>query len=239
MASPYVIPLTWRNGLLVVAGAGALWVLPWGVALLMLTPPRPQPRGPVPVIRYVRTIQGTDGAAWSPVLIPLPTRWGFSKEAALDATPRSLVEVLKPVVSEPVFMALKQEPPSRQAPALAGLLDGEFRPGPEPPALDAGAGGPRGPEIQVEMADALRTRGYAVPGLTRQLVPAGTVLEAYVELDPQGRVSHVFVDVSSGAAKVDAAVARQLRAGGGTPGKGRVSGVVRIRARNAGGDEEE
>jgi hypothetical protein len=239
VASPYVIPLSWRNVLLVVAGAVVLWLLPWAAALRMLTPPRPAARGPVPVIRYVRALQGAEGAAWSPVLIPLPTRWGFSKEAALEGTPRSLVEVLKPVVSEPVFMALKPEAPSRETQALEGLLAGEFTPGAEPLAFAAETGSPPGPELQVELADTLRARGYAAPGLTRQRAPAGRTVEAYVELDPRGRVSHVFVEGSSGSAKVDAAVARELRAGGGNPGKDRVSGLVRIRARGPGAGEKE
>jgi len=110
VSNQYVIPLSWRNVALVIVGALVLWGVPW-----LVWPSGSQrvvkaERLPPPVFRYIRAAQGLEGSTWSPLLMPLPTPDGFSKKAALKELPnKSLVSVLKPKISEPVYITMEPD----------------------------------------------------------------------------------------------------------------------------------
>lgn len=219
---------------LVIGSGLALWALPWLAWPLWTAPVGAREFRKPPVFRYVRGVQGLDRSTWSPVLIPLPTPDGFSKKAAVKEAPRkSLGSVLKPRVSEPVFLELappvvpwggncEMSPIERQA----------FDPDPSsvPVFGERPLAGKTG--IQIQVPEALRARYYevSVPGddsLAEGVWPSFSA-SAYVELDRRGRVQHVLLDQPTGIATVDAALVRSLRAGRGQPGIGSVAGRVKV-----------
>ena len=234
MRNPYVIPFSWRNVALVLVGGLCLWGVPWLVwptgSLLVGKADRPAP----PVFRYIRATKGLDGSTWSPVLMPLPTPDGFSKKAALKATPnRSLVSVLKPKISEPVYMKVE---PTQKMPVVspwgAFLRPGKF----DPEALPAPASKEEGfrpaSVIRFEIQEPLRYRQYEIPALVMAMTN-GTGLPvigmtAAVELDPQGRVQHVMLEQPSGIPEMDSAMVRALRSGRGQPGASSTWGRVKL-----------
>jgi hypothetical protein len=234
VTNPYVIPLPWKNMLLVLGGSLALWILPW-----LAWPSGPMAAGhePVrtpPVFRYVKTVQGLEGSTWSPVLMPLPTADGFSKKAALHEMPRKTpVEVLKPRVSEPLYLEMK---PLAVSPLPgSGMASLESR-GFEPDSLQSMVFGARsasqGAGVQVEITGGLKARNFQAKALRGITVPAtefaSVFAMAYVEVDRFGRVGRVLLEQPSGVASVDAALVKGLRAGMGGAGDGKASGHVRV-----------
>lgn len=231
--NPYVIPLSWRNLLLVIAGGLALWVLPWLAWPLSGPVALQAPLRKPPVFRYVRGTQGLDGSTWSPVLMPLPTPEGFSKKAAVKEIPgKSLVSVLKPRVSEPLYLGMK--PPELAVLSVQGvspLQRREFEPESEVRSVLGGAGRLQG-GFRVEVENPLKTRQFALPSLKASLFPRidlpAIAMTAYVELDRRGCVQHVLLEQPSGVPALDSAVVRSLRSGTGKPGRGQAVGHVRI-----------
>jgi hypothetical protein len=234
VSNPYVIPLPWKNMLLVLGGSLALWSVPW-----LAWPFRAQAAGrePVrkpPVFRYVKAVQGLEGSTWSPVLMPLPTAEGFSKMAALHEIPRKTpVEVMRPRVTEPLYLDL-------QAPAVpsfpgVGLASPESR-GFEPDGLGESVFGARpasqGSGIQVEITGRLKDRSFEAQALGGIMVPAtefaSVSATAYVEISRLGLVGRVLLEQPSGVAAVDAALVKGLWTGKGMPGEGPASGHVRV-----------
>lgn len=232
--NPYVIPLPWKNMMLVLFGSLALWLLPWLA----------WPRGSVsagreavrkpPVFRYVKAVQGLDGSTWSPVLMPLPTADGFSKKAAIHEMPRKSAEsVLKLRVSDPLYLDMAPEAmPAPTEAGMATLSERGFEPASPYSPVFAARPAPTVEGIQIEILGGLRLRNFAAPALERMTLPATAVAAvsatAIVGIDRLGRVGHVLLEQPSGVAAVDSALVRGLRAGRGSPGEGPASGQVRV-----------
>jgi hypothetical protein len=234
VSNPYVIPLSWRNLLLVIGSGLALWVLPWlAWPVSRVSSDREVMRKPT-VFRYVKGSKGLDGSAWSPVLMPLPTVDGFSKKAAVNEMPgKSPVSVLKPRVAIPPYLELKGPAISPVVmPAMVSLgghgLNAEGEIVPVLPATQA----VRQEGLHMEVSGVLKDRQFNAPRL--KLIPLSATefpsmaLTAYVELDPRGFVQHLLLEQSSGVAAIDAMAVRSLRAGSGTSGAGFASGRIRL-----------
>ena len=243
VSNPYVIPLSWRNLLLVMGGGLALWALPWLAWPLGGPGVAREPARKPPIFRYVRGTQGLDGSTWSPVLMPLPTPEGFSKKAAIKEMPgKSLVSVLKPRVSEPLYLGMK--PPALAAlsvPGTSPLQRREFDPESDARSVLGGGSGRLQGGFRVESEKTLKTRQYALPSLKASLFPRvelpAIAMAAYVELDRRGCVQHVLLEQPSGVPAVDSAVVRSLRTGTGKPGAGPTAGHVRIYCWKSDGQE--
>jgi hypothetical protein len=185
------------------------------------------------VIRYVRAAEGLEGAAWSPVVFPLPTKDGFSKKAvALESGP-GMVSLLKPRVSEAAYL---QMPSERSEAAEVGLLtvkeEVAFRPQAAAQTVAVPVVSSRPDGIQVDWDESLAERKCEAPGLQRiQLVdgsPSWITVTAHVELDRLGRVQHVFLDNSCGLTNVDGLIVRALLSGTAATNAEPVQGRVRL-----------
>jgi len=245
VTNPYVIPLSWRNLLLVLAGGVALWVLPWLAWSSVRALPAHEEARKRPVYRYIRGARTVEGSTWSPVLMPFPTSVGFSRKAALAEMPsKSPVSVLKPKVLMPLYLDLRNPPlPTLVEPSMDFLTGGGFDPeSSSPPALER-AQGPVPGSLRVELSDELRNRQFTAPALERAALtetPApDRFVTANVELDRHGFVQHLLLEQPSGVTAWDAAVVRSLRAGAGVPGPGPASGRVRVYYGNAARSEKE
>lgn len=232
MPDGYVIPLTWRNRLLVIGGGLALWALPWlawpRAVNLPVTHPVVQP-----VFRYVKASSpGLSGAAWSPVLTSLPTPYGFSRKAAAGAeTGRNPLAVWKSRVSEPLYLELPMPAVSASVVREASFLQArEFDPDGTGTSVFRPSAAPSA--TRVEILGELGARQFEAQALQAVVLPVGdapaSAVTAYVELDPKGRVQHVLLEQPSGSAVADSAFVRALRGGGGVPGPGVASGRVRV-----------
>jgi hypothetical protein len=209
-----------------------LWSLPW-VMWPTASVKASGLRRPVPVIRYVRAVEGMEGAAWSPVVFPLPTKDGFSKKAvALESAP-GMVSLLKASVPEAVYL---QMPPERIEEVDVGLLtvkeDVAFRPQAGPENLLSPVVANRKEGLQVECDEALAKRKFEAPGLQQIQLTAGSpvwiTVTAYVELDRLGRVQHVFLDNSCGQTNTDGLIVRALLSGKAAIVAAPVQGRVRL-----------
>lgn len=235
MSNPYAIPLSWRNAALVVAGGVILWLVPWlawpwGPSM----PPGKPAQRPPPAFRYIRATQGLDGSTWSPVLMPLPTPDGFSKKAALQELPgKSLVSVLKPKISGPVYLAMEPNGGVKPViPKVSFLRPVEFEP--EAP-LNTVA---KVEEVhsasifRFEIQESLRYRQFEVPALplafSNGVDTSAISVTAAVEIDKQGRVQHVMLEHPAGIPVVDSAIVRGLRSGHGQPGPSSTWGRVKF-----------
>lgn len=234
VSNQYVISKSWRNMVLLFAGGASLWLLPWLAWPWGAPALAKETRASRPVFRYIRATQGLDGSAWSPVLMPLPTPNGFSKKVDLKALPnKSLVSVLKPKISNPVYMTLAPTPESASPGSDVSFLRlGEFDPDevarPESrPVIKASA-----PLIRFEIPEPLRYRDFQVPQvqlvLSNGLEQAAISAAAFVEVDSLGRVQHVLLEQASGIAPVDSAIVRGLRGAHAQPGASNVWGRVRF-----------
>jgi len=234
VSNPYLIPMSWRNVALVLAGGLTLWVVPWlAWPLLPPLPGKAKPR-PLPVFRYIRAAQGLDGSTWSPVLMPLPTPDGFSKKAALKELPnKSLVSVLKPKISGPVYLAMEPNGGVKPVtPRVSFLRPVEFEPEAPPRPVSRGEGVQAGSIFRFEIQEPLRYRKFEIPALQLAFsngVDASAIsVTAAVEIDKQGRVQHVMLEQPAGIAVVDSAIVRGLRAGRGQPGESGTWGRVKF-----------
>jgi len=234
MASSYTIALSWRNAVFAAALTVVLWGGPW--VLLLPTGSAPvaaRARRAPPVIRFVRASPALDGTAWSPVMFPLPTKIGFSGMVGLKGQGQNLDGVLKPRPEEPPYLGRAPEPPG--VPEGAVVLNSErtaYSPEPvEPPAYML-VHSNRVEGYQAEWYEGLRARGFEAPELARLPPPDGggawVALNAWIELDAQGRPAHVFVEQSSGLTNVDMAVVRALRRGQAKAGAGVAAGRARV-----------
>ena len=234
VSNSYVIPLSWRNLLLVLGGGIALWVLPWlAWPLGKVASARDATRKP-PVFRYVKGANGLDGSTWSPVLMPLPTSDGFSKKAAVKAmTSKSPVSVLKPQVTPSLYLEMKDPViPALVVPGMGSLKRAELDPGGEDAQVVVPVPATRTEGLQVELTGELKVRQFTIPMLQSIPVNAGEattlMLTAHVELDPRGFVKHLFLEQPSGVAALDAAVVRSLWSGSGIKGDGLATGRVKL-----------
>lgn len=234
--SAYAIRLSWRNALVSVLVTAALWALPWLVWPVSHLR-NAGARRPPPLIRYIRSAEGLDGATWSPVVFPLPTREGFSKKAVALESGSGMVSLLKPHVAEPCFLDMGTEA-AREA-AIGMLTVGDevaFRP------EAVGRGGIASnrtaatESVQIDVDGPLLGRRFDASGLRK--LPWGEsgtgwmTLIAYVEINEKGRVEHVFLETPSGQAQIDGSAIRALAAGSGDAGPGTVRGRVRVTAWN-------
>ena len=245
VTNPYVIPLSWRNLVLVLSGGVALWVLPWLAWSSVRALPAHEEVRKRPVYRYIRGARTVEGSTWSPVLMPFPTSVGFSRKAALAEMPsKSPVSVLKPKVLMPLYLDLKNPPlPVLSGPAMESLANASFDPeSAAPPVLQLEPGGSRG-GLQVEVTPELRSRRFTAPALEKlsgaETATPGYSATAYVELDRRGFVQHLLLEQPGGVAAVDAAVVRSLRAGAGVAGAGPAAGRVRVFCWTAARSEKE
>lgn len=234
VTNPYVIPMSWRNLVLVLAGGVALWVLPWLAWSTARAVPVHDEVRKRPVYRYVRATRTVEGSTWSPVLMPFPTSVGFSRKAALTEMPsKSPVSVLKPKVLMPLYLELKNPPlPVLSGPAMDSLANASFDPesAARPVLQPAGGTGARG--LQIDLSPELRSRQFKAPALDKlsgaDTVTPGYSATAYVELDRRGFVQHLLLEQPGGVAALDAAVIRSLRAGAGVPGTESAAGRVKV-----------
>ncbi|MEI6563466.1 MAG: hypothetical protein WCO42_04060 [bacterium] len=234
MTNQYVIPLSWRNATLVVGGGALLWILPWLAWPLGNPVAQKGGKRTTPVFRYVRTAQGLDGSAWSPVLMPFPTPYGFSKKATMKELPnKSVVSVLKPKVSEPVYLSMESDVslPS-QFRGGASLRATEFDPEATTKSIFPKVVPSATASLRFEAQESLTTRQFEAPAV-HSLIFSGmddqvVSVMASVEIDRLGRVQHVFLDQPSGLPTVDSAIVRGLRAGKGQPGSTNAWGWVKL-----------
>lgn len=231
---PYVIPMSWRNLLLVLAGGVAVWVLPWLAWSTVRAVPSHDEVRKRPVFRYIRAARTAEGSTWSPVLMPFPTSVGFSRKAALtEMTSKSPVSVLKPKVLMPLYLDLGNPPlPVVSGPTMESLARGAFDPeSAAPPVLEPRTGWLRG-GLQVDVSPELSSRRFTAPALEKlsgvEKAAPGYSAMAYVELDRRGFVQHLLLEQPGGVAAVDAAVVRSLRSGAGVPGPGSAAGHIRV-----------
>jgi len=221
-SNPYGIHFPWRNVVATVALALALWGVPFAI---WPTSVRVQQRVPgrAPMkIRYLGRAQGVDGSAWSPVVFPLPTKYGFSEKADASALGHDMKQVFQPRVSEGVFLAL---PVPVTQPADVGMLEGSkggasFRPAAVRARVFAVAAAAGDELWRLDMDDFLQGRQFIVDGLQEITPDAGVQgsVEAYVELDRSGIPQHVLLDSSSGNTNLDRSIVRALYSGRGRRG---------------------
>lgn len=216
----------------IVALCLGLWILPW--TIWPMAPRAKSAAGTkIPLqVRYVRAAQGLDETAWSPVVFPLPTKYGFSEKADAQGGLREMEAVLRPRIADSALLPAPAEPaaPARLLPPT-NPRPGTFMLEPvEKPAYsvsrsrtDSGTG--------LDVSDSLALRNFRVPALAG--VTCSVPLSAYVELDEAGRVQHVFLESSSGSKAADQAALRALRAAEAEPGKGAVIGRVWFIARES------
>ncbi len=234
MKNQYAIPLSWRNVALVVVGGITLWLVPWLVWPSSSSLVRKTERRPLPVFRYIRAAQGLDGSTWSPVLMPLPTPDGFSKKAALKELPnKSLVSVLKPKISEPVYIRLEPESaPVLTVPSVAFLRPTEFNPEAQTKPFIWNEEPHSSPVIRFEIQEPLRYRRYEIPDMeivfSNIMDQAAILMTADVELDKNGQVQHVLLEQPAGIPVVDSMIVRLLRSGRGEPNASNTWGRVRF-----------
>jgi len=234
VSNPYVIPMPWKNLMLVFGGGLALWILPWLAWPHGTFPTGREPLRKPPVFRYLRTIQGMEGSAWSPVLMPLPTADGFSKKAAVyEMSQKSSGSVLKPRTMDPLYLDMKLAPAaSMTGNRIASLETPGFDPESLSPVVFTRGAAGQGTGIQVEIANGLKARNFDAPELRDMTIPATGLtaisVTASIELDRRGGVAHVLLEQPSGIAALDSALVRGLRAGRGHPGDGPVEGTIRI-----------
>ncbi|MEI8139007.1 MAG: hypothetical protein WCI03_03975 [bacterium] len=234
MSNQYVIPLSWRNVTLVFAAGVTLWLVPWLVFPSSYRTVAKTERHSPPIFRYIRAAQGLDGSTWSPVLMPLPTPDGFSKKAALKELPnKSLVSVLKPKISGPVYMTL--EPGNgviSASPRISFLQPVEFDPEVSQKSITPDAGSRAANVFRFEIQEPLRYRLYEFPDLQMAFSngddKASIMVTAAVELDKQGLVQHVLLEQPAGISGVDSMIVRGLRTGRGQPGTSNTWGQVKF-----------
>jgi len=236
VSNQYVIPLSWRNMALVIVGGIALWGIPWLVWPLGSVPPVKAERYAIPVFRYIRVAQGLDGSTWSPVLMPLPTPDGFSKKADVRVLPnKSLVSVLKPNISGPIYLTMESGQGGASAvPAASFLRPVEFNPESSQESGSNLNGGvtPYDTMIQFDIQDSLRNRQFEFaamqPGPSNGANISSIMVTAVVEIDNKGLVQHVLLEQPAGIPAVDSSIVRGLRAGRGQPGVGNTWGRIRV-----------
>lgn len=230
--SPYVIPYAWRN----VAATVVLAVVLWGVPFILwpraeLAPERAKGRAMMK-IKFLGVVQGVDGSAWSPVVFPLPTKYGFSERVDASGVGHDLSPVFRPGVPAGVFLELPAlvTPPAEVGEFEGARGDSGFRPaGVRRPVF----GGVRVADMdpwRIEMDESLRGRDYVVADLKAIMPEAGQCggMEAYVELDRGGAPLHVLLEGSSGNTNLDRTIVRALYAGRGQRGSEGVGGRVRL-----------
>ncbi len=244
VANPYIIPLSWRNRLLVIGSGLSLWLLPWLAWPVADSLPKPKSVHKPPIFRYVRGAGEGSGTEWSPVLIPFPTVYGFSKNVAVSNVPsKTLMSILKPRLSESLYLDMGTPAlPVLPVPGMSSLERREFEAEHDVKPVFASYPEP-GEGFKVEIQGDLLTRRFSAPALNLVDLPvvggAAVIVSATVELDRRGYVHHVLLDQPSGLPEVDSAVVRGIRAGTGIPGKGSSSGTVKLYGWKSGRVEKE
>ena len=233
MASPYTIALSWRNAVFAAGLTVVLWGVPWILMPTRSAAAVAKVRRVPPVIRFVRASSTLDDTAWSAVMFCVPTRIGYSGIVGLEGQGQNLDGVLKPRPKDPAYLPKMPEAPG--VPAGAAVLIPErvtYLPESVEPRAYMLVHSNRVEGYQAEWYEGLKARGFEAPELAQLPPPDGggawLALNAWIELDAQGRPEHIFVEQSSGQTNVDAAVLRVLRRGQGTVGSGPAAGRARI-----------
>lgn len=194
-------------------------------------------------IKFLGTMQGVDGAVWSPVVFPLPTKYGFSESVDAAGAGHDMTQVFQHRVQEGVYLNL----PSPYTPmAEIGMLesvkgDSVFRPAAVVvPVFGNGSPSPTTP-WRIEMDDTLKARLYTISGLNDLAIESWGrgMVDAYVAIDPNGTPLNVLLDGTSGNTGFDRLMVRMLYSGRGARGEGTSAGRVRLfyrRPENGGAD---
>jgi len=244
VANPYIIPLSWRNRLLVIGSGLSLWLLPWLAWPGAESLPKPRTLHKPPVFRYVRGTGEGGGTEWSPVLIPFPTVYGFSKNVAVSNVPsKTLMSILKPRLSESLYLDMGAPAlPVLPVPGMSSLERREFEAEHDVQPVFGRVSEPLD-GVKIEIQGDLLFRQFSAPALKLVELPAvggaAVIVSATVELDRRGYVHHVLLDQPSGLPEVDSAVVRGIRAGTGVPGRGSASGTVKLYGWKSGRVEKE
>ncbi len=231
-SNPYGIYFPWRNVAATVVLAVALWGAPFAIWPTGVPKQGVVAGRPAMTVRFLGAVQGVDGSAWSPVVFPLPTKYGFSERVDASGVGHDMAQVFQPKVAEGVFLAL---PAMVTMPAELGVLEGGtgsegFHPSELASDVFGTVGGGEVEAWRIEMEDQLRGRQFSAAGVKAILPDAGVrgSVEAYVELDRGGAPLHVLLDSSSGNTNMDRAIVRALYSGRGQRGVEGTGGRVRL-----------
>jgi hypothetical protein len=196
-----------------------------GVLIVMLLPGKPATAGWLPAkpptIRLIVDARDTESSPWSPTLIALPSKPGFSsvlrEEPPGDAS-------FKPIRGDAARIFGRSESSVRKSPALAdnvsfhasATIDLQYRPEPvEPPAYAPGRHIRPG-VLSIEPTGNLIGRGFEA-GLLSASGPVRTEdpweARVFVEIDARGAVSYAFLATPSSREPVDAEVMRTMLMG--------------------------
>jgi hypothetical protein len=240
MASAYAKPMSFRNVALSMAAVLGLWLAPWLAwrPAIATGTRRTVPRPP-PAVQYVRQTPGSEGLTWaSPMLFSLPSQFGFSGAAREGA--RGGPTFVKPPGVGPGFLPRAAEDGVHRADVVCeGLAAGPGDVAASVLGSLAAAAGPTFPAptgrvaaVEVEVAPALAARGFQMPGDAAWGAYAEAnpwaVVSAWVVVDAQGRVQHVFLDAGTGKPAADQAAVRVLRQARAERAAQAVAGRVRI-----------
>ncbi len=229
--NPYVIRFSWRNMAAALVLAVALWLTPLAVWPTAPAAAKRVPRRP-PVVRFLGAFQGVDRTAWSPVVFPLPTKYGFSGTADAAGGGHDMAALMKPRAFDGLFLETTEPP---MEPRVLGALDGPEAPGGyRPSGLDERVFGDGARKSAtgwfLDMEAALQQRGFRVDLAGAGMTPPAGLggVDAYVELDPRGWPIHVLLDGTTGNPGVDRALVRALYAGRGERNGSGTAGKVRV-----------
>lgn len=232
MANPYVIRLSWRNLAVTLVLATVLWGMPFAVWPFLPLRKDKRPSYAPPVIRFMGTFQGVDGSVWSPVVFPLPTKYGFSETVDAQGGENDVSALMRPRGFSGIFLDV--EGPLVES-AVLGALDSPDTPrGYRPAGIEESvfrvSARQDGSGWLVDVDAALESRGYVVDfaGVGGPAVPGQNAVDAYVELDVRGYPLHVLLDGSTGNAAMDQAVVKALYAGRAERGAAREAGRVHV-----------
>lgn len=244
MANPYVIRLSWRNLAVTLVLAALLWGMPFAVWPFLPVKKDRRPAHSPPAVRFMGTFQGVDGSVWSPVVFPLPTKYGFSETVDTAGGEHDVSVLMRPRVYAGIFLDV--EGPSVERPIL-GALDGPDAPrGYRPTGIEERvfriSDPSPGSGWQADVDPVLEARQYMVDfsNVGSPAVPGQNAVDAYVELDLRGYPLHVLLEGSTGNTAMDQALVKALysgRAERGTTGEaGRLHVYYRERGSVRAGD---
>lgn len=193
--------------------------------MMLLLPGRPATAGwsppSPPVIRLLVDARHTESSPWSPTLIALPSKPGFSRvlkdEPAGEAS-------FKPIRADAARILARSESNARKGPALTdnvppmapATVDLEYRPMPvDPPAYEPGR------RIRPEVLSIAPTGQLTGKGFEAGLLPASESVRTegpwevrvFMEIDARGAVSYAFLAAPSAYESVNAEVMRTMLMG--------------------------
>lgn len=239
MANPYVIRLSWRNLAVTLVLAAVLWGTPFAVWPFLAFRKDKRPAYAPPVVRFMGTFQGVDGSVWSPVVFPLPTKYGFSETVDAPGGEHDVSVLMRPREFGGIFLDVEGPMVER---AVLGSLDGPDAPrGCRPAGIEESVFRSSvqkgGSGWLADVDPVLEARKYLVDlsGVGGSAVPGQSGVDAYVELDLRGYPLHVLLEGSTGNTALDQALVKALYSGRGERGGAGESGRIHVYYREAAG----